>query len=132
MISAFNWTPRGFWLRPFVPTAVHDDAPPRRYCGIFDWSDEDTDDPLNAERRNFYKVEKWSRDGMRVVELLFGGTNLDKARRIFERTAEHQPRGGLRPACPTCPELQQQANTSGHMKDFETPGDSWHSFYRSC
>ena len=24
-----------------------------------DWSDEATDDPLYADRRNFYKVEKW-------------------------------------------------------------------------
>ena len=24
------------------------------------WSDEETDDPLYAERRNFFKVEKWS------------------------------------------------------------------------
>jgi hypothetical protein len=30
-----------------------------------DWSDEETDDPLYADRRNFYKVEKWSRDGLR-------------------------------------------------------------------
>jgi hypothetical protein len=26
-----------------------------------DWSHEETDDPLYADRRNFYKVEKWSR-----------------------------------------------------------------------
>ena len=26
--------------------------------------DEETDDPLYADRRNFYKVEKWSRDGL--------------------------------------------------------------------
>jgi hypothetical protein len=25
-----------------------------------DWSAEETDDPLYADRRNFYKVEKWS------------------------------------------------------------------------
>ena len=25
-----------------------------------DWCHEETDDPLYAERRNFYKVEKWS------------------------------------------------------------------------
>jgi len=31
-----------------------------------DWSDEETDDPHYADRRNFYKVEKWSRDGLRV------------------------------------------------------------------
>jgi len=28
--------------------------------------DEETDDPTYADRRNFYKVEKWSRDGLRV------------------------------------------------------------------
>jgi hypothetical protein len=26
-----------------------------------DWSDEETDDPLYADRRNFYKVENWLR-----------------------------------------------------------------------
>jgi hypothetical protein len=30
-----------------------------------DRSDEETDDPHYADRRNFYKVEKWSRDGQR-------------------------------------------------------------------
>ena len=28
-----------------------------------DWSHEETNDPLHADRRNFYKVEEWSRDG---------------------------------------------------------------------
>ena len=32
-----------------------------------DLSDEETDDPTHADRRNFYKVEKWARDGQRVV-----------------------------------------------------------------
>jgi hypothetical protein len=32
---------------------------------IENWSHEETDDPLYADRRNFYKVEKWSRDGQR-------------------------------------------------------------------
>jgi hypothetical protein len=27
-----------------------------------DWSHEETDDPLHADRRNFYKVEQWSMD----------------------------------------------------------------------
>ena len=49
-----------------------------------DWSDEETDDPTHADRRNFYKVEKWSRDGQRVVDLVFAGTSLDKAKRIFD------------------------------------------------
>jgi hypothetical protein len=28
-----------------------------------DWSDEETFDPLKADDRNFYKLEKWTRDG---------------------------------------------------------------------
>src|SRR5262245_22215995 len=50
-----------------------------------DWSDEETDDQTHADRPKFYKVEKWSRDGHRVVELVFAGTSLDKATRIFDR-----------------------------------------------
>jgi hypothetical protein len=49
------------------------------------WSHEETDDPLYADRRNFYKVEKWSRDGQRVDEMLFAGNSLSKAQRIFKR-----------------------------------------------
>ena len=45
-----------------------------------DWSDEETNDPLVADVRNFYKVEKWMRDGTKVDSLLYGGNNLDKAR----------------------------------------------------
>jgi hypothetical protein len=56
------------------------------------WSDEESDDPLYADRRNFYKVEKWSGDGLRVMLLLYAGNNLDKARRIFERTHKDRPR----------------------------------------
>jgi hypothetical protein len=54
-----------------------------------DWSDED---PLFADRRNFYKVEKWSRDGLRVQLMLYAGNNLDKARRMFESTVKRRPR----------------------------------------
>ena len=38
-----------------------------------DWSREETDDPLYADRRNFYN-------------------SLDKARRIFERMIKHRSR----------------------------------------
>jgi hypothetical protein len=56
-----------------------------------DWCAEETDDPHYADRRNFYKVEKWSRDGLRVELMLYAGNGLDKARRIFARTAKQQP-----------------------------------------
>jgi hypothetical protein len=29
--------------------------------------------PLHADRRNFYKVEKWSRDGQRVEDICSSG-----------------------------------------------------------
>jgi len=32
-----------------------------------DWSAEETDDLLYSDQRNFYKVEKWSRDGQRIA-----------------------------------------------------------------
>jgi hypothetical protein len=43
----------------------------RPYNSNDDWSYEETDDPLYADRRDFYKVENWSRDGQRIGELLF-------------------------------------------------------------
>jgi hypothetical protein len=55
------------------------------------WSDEETDEPLIADHRNYHKVEKWSRDRQRVVELLFAGSSLDKAKSIFDRWAKHRP-----------------------------------------
>jgi len=55
-------------------------------------SDEETNDPLVADVRNFYKVEKWTRDGMKVDSLLYAGNNLDKARDVFANAIKHRPR----------------------------------------
>jgi hypothetical protein len=44
-----------------------------------DWSHEETDDPLYADRRNLYKVEKWSSQGQRVDELLSAVKSFAKA-----------------------------------------------------
>jgi hypothetical protein len=41
------------------------------------------DDPLYADHRNFYKVEKWPKDGQQVERMLFPGNSLDRAREIF-------------------------------------------------
>jgi hypothetical protein len=54
------------------------------------WAAEQTDNPLLADDRNFYKVEKWSRDG-RIKGLFYVGSNLDKARYVFEFIAKHRP-----------------------------------------
>ena len=55
-------------------------------------SDEETDEPLIADHRNFYKVEKWTKDGAKVERLLYAGSNLDKAREIFTAAIKHRPR----------------------------------------
>jgi hypothetical protein len=56
------------------------------------WSDEETNDLLVADARNFYKVEKWTRDGAKVDSLLHAGNSLDKARDVFARAIKHRPR----------------------------------------
>jgi hypothetical protein len=57
-----------------------------------DWSHEETNDSLQADRRNFYKVEKWSKDGLHVEELLFAGNNLEKAKRSVSVLYKSMPR----------------------------------------
>ena len=68
------------------------------------WSDEQTDEPLYADDRNFYTVEAWSREGMRIDALRYAGSNLDKAREIFVTTIKHRPgvRLTIRLFVPTC------------------------------
>ena len=53
---------------------------------------EETHDPVYADQRNFYKVEKWSRDWQRVELMLYAGSDLDMARRVFERIVKARPR----------------------------------------
>jgi hypothetical protein len=53
---------------------------------------EATTDPLVADVRNFYKVEKWTWDGTMVDSLLYAGNSLGMARAVFERAIKHRPR----------------------------------------
>jgi hypothetical protein len=55
-------------------------------------SDEETNEPLLADHRNFCKVEKWTRDGARVERMLYAGSHLDKAREVFAAAIYHRPR----------------------------------------
>jgi hypothetical protein len=55
-------------------------------------SDEETDNPLLADDRNYYKVEKWAKDGTKVDRMLYAGNNLDKARVLFESEIKRWPR----------------------------------------
>ena len=54
--------------------------------------DEETTEPLIANDRNYYKVEKWTKDGARVERMLYAGSNLDKAREVFASAICHRPR----------------------------------------
>ena len=53
---------------------------------------EETTDPLVADMRNFYKVEKWTRDGTKVDSLLYAGNSFGRARSVFEHAIKHRPR----------------------------------------
>jgi hypothetical protein len=53
---------------------------------------EETDSPTYADDRNFYKVEKWTRDWTKVDSLLYAGNSLGRAREIFSRAIKHRPR----------------------------------------
>jgi hypothetical protein len=55
-------------------------------------SDEETNDPLIADALNFYKVEKWTKDGSKVDQMLHAGSSLDKAREVFAEAIYHRPR----------------------------------------
>ena len=39
--------------------------------------------PLIADHCNYYKIEKWMRDGSKVDHLLHAGSDLEKARKVF-------------------------------------------------
>jgi hypothetical protein len=61
-----------------------------------DWSedlpDQETDNPLKADDLNFYKVEKWTKDGTKIERMLYAGNNLDKARKLFAEAIKHRLR----------------------------------------
>jgi hypothetical protein len=59
-----------------------------------DLTDEETDNSSLADDRNFYKLEKWTKDGTKVDRLLYAGNNLDKARDLFAKAIKHRPRSG--------------------------------------
>ncbi len=59
------------------------------------WSGEETDNPLYADDRNFYKVELWTKDTQRILRMLYAGNNLDKARTIFNNYIRLHPRARI-------------------------------------
>jgi hypothetical protein len=69
------------------------DRPPKYDpTGVTRQSDDETNDPLIADHRNFYKVEKWTKDGAKVDYMLYAGSDPDKAQAVFVAAIEHRPR----------------------------------------
>jgi hypothetical protein len=58
---------------------------------VSNWPHEETDEPLIADHRNYYRVEKWTKEG-RVERMLFAGSNLATAQAIFAAAIKHRPR----------------------------------------
>ena len=54
--------------------------------------DEETDNPLLADDRSYYKVEKWTKDGTKVERMLYAGNSLLRAESVFEAAIKHRPR----------------------------------------
>jgi hypothetical protein len=71
-----------------IPALIAAFPPPM----VSNMPDEETDSPLFADERDFYKVEKWTKDGTKVDRMLYAGGNLDKARQIFNEAIGHRPR----------------------------------------
>ena len=87
------------WTRRFSGRALSQKASdlgsPVERTADGDLFHEETDDSLAADRRNFFKVELWTRDGLHVERLLFAGNSLDKARAVFAGFGRKRPRARL-------------------------------------
>jgi hypothetical protein len=53
---------------------------------------EETDNLILADDRNYYKVEKWTKDGTKFDRMLYAGNSLGRARAVFESAIKHRPR----------------------------------------
>jgi len=88
---------------------------------------EETDSPSYADDRNFYKVEKWTRDGTKVDSLLYAGNSLGRARAVFESAIKHRPR--IRLTLWRCACLSFMSNWSDEETDDPTHADR-RNFYK--
>ena len=53
----------------------------------------ETFDPNDADRRNFYKVEKWDAAELHIEALIHASDDLECARAIFASDKNRRPRG---------------------------------------
>jgi hypothetical protein len=72
-----------------MPVEEHDDL--ARELGEFGY--RETDDPGDADRRRYYKVEMWDAAEVHVVALLHASNDLSRAREVFATEKKRRPRG---------------------------------------
>jgi hypothetical protein len=53
----------------------------------------ETDDPDEADRRNYYKVERWDSTEQHVFQLLHASNDVGRAQAIFASETKRRPRG---------------------------------------
>jgi hypothetical protein len=53
----------------------------------------ETDDPDEADRRRFYKVEMWDAAELQIEALLHASNDLSRAREVFATEKKRRPRG---------------------------------------
>jgi hypothetical protein len=54
---------------------------------------EETDDPVYADQRNFFKVERWSDDDQYIDAMLYAGNRIERAREVFGNLVRRRPAG---------------------------------------
>jgi hypothetical protein len=69
-------------MRTFAQHRAHMKKGSRSYhtarTAMSDWPDEETNEPLLSDHRNFYKIEKWTKDGTKVDCMVYAGSSLEK------------------------------------------------------
>jgi hypothetical protein len=53
----------------------------------------ETDDPDEANRRNYYKVERWDSTEQHVFQMLHASNDLSRAQAVFAGETKRRPRG---------------------------------------
>ena len=53
----------------------------------------ETDDPDEADRRNYYKVERWDAAEQHVFQPLHASNDLSRAHAVFTSETKRRPRG---------------------------------------
>ena len=73
------------------PMSVEDKDELAHQLSEFGYSE--TSDPDIADRRNYYKVEKWDEAELHVETLLHASNDLSRAREVLATENKRQPRG---------------------------------------